>query len=55
MVEELNAEERAEEAQDGGAQRADSPKARRRGAEGHLRRRQDIHGMEEEREEHEGE
>ncbi|XP_029295873.1 protein unc-93 homolog B1 [Cottoperca gobio] len=51
MVEEMAAEDEEEGGQDAGVRGADSPAARRRGVEGHRRRREDAHV----REEHEGE
>ncbi|XP_070774136.1 protein unc-93 homolog B1 [Enoplosus armatus] len=54
VAEEMGAEDREEGGQDAAAQGADSPRARRRGAEGHRRRREDDHVKEGEGEEHEG-
>ncbi|XP_040002070.1 protein unc-93 homolog B1 [Xiphias gladius] len=54
VVEEMGAEDSEEGGHDGEAQGADSPRARRRGAEGHRCRREDAHVKEGEREEREG-
>lgn len=53
LVEERGAEDGEEGGQGGGPRRADSPGTRRRGAEGHLRRREDARVLEGEGEEHE--
>nr|ATT59261.1 Unc93b1 [Epinephelus coioides] len=54
VPEEMGAEDREEGGQDAGVQGADSPVARRRGAEGHRRRWENPHVKEEMREEREG-
>ncbi|XP_044045600.1 protein unc-93 homolog B1 [Siniperca chuatsi] len=54
VAEEMGAEDREEGGQGAVVQEADSPGARRRGAEGHRRRREDAHVKEGEREEREG-
>lgn len=53
VVEEMEAENREEGGQDRGARGADSPRARRRGAEGQRRKRQVAHTKDEETEESE--
>lgn len=54
VAEEMGAEGGEEGGQDAVVQGADSPGARRRGAEGHRRRWEDAHVKEGEREEREG-
>ncbi|XP_075946807.1 protein unc-93 homolog B1 [Anarhichas minor] len=54
VAEEMGAEDGEEGGQDAGVQGVDSPKARRRGAEGHRHRREDAHVKEGVREEREG-
>ncbi|XP_056227369.1 protein unc-93 homolog B1 [Seriola aureovittata] len=54
VVEEMGAEDREEGGQDRGAQGADSPRARRRGAEGHRGKWEDAGVKDGEREDHEG-
>ncbi len=54
VAEEMGAESREEGGQDAVVQGADSPGARRRGAEGHRRRWEDVRVKEGVREEHEG-
>ncbi|XP_054459787.1 protein unc-93 homolog B1 [Anoplopoma fimbria] len=54
VAEEMGAEDREEGGQDAGVQGVDSPKARRRGAEGHRHRQEDAHVKEGVREEREG-
>uniref|UniRef100_A0A3B4X0K8 Unc-93 homolog B1, TLR signaling regulator n=1 Tax=Seriola lalandi dorsalis TaxID=1841481 RepID=A0A3B4X0K8_SERLL len=54
VVEEMGAEDREEGGQDRGAQGADSPRARRRGAEGNRGKWEDAGVKDGEREDHEG-